>query len=87
MERERWILGINVSDRLHAAERVQYILTKFGGSIRTRLGLHDVTDDYCDKGGMILLELTGNKDEFQKLVEELKKVEGVEVQHMIFTQG
>ena len=87
MKKERWILGINISERMNAAEQVQYILTKFGGSIRTRLGLHDVTDDYCDKGGIILLELTGDWDEFQKLIDELKKLEGVEVQHMIFTQG
>jgi hypothetical protein len=87
MKTEIWILGIHVSDRINEANQVQSILTKFGCSIKTRLGLHDVRDDYCSASGMIILELTGDTSECQKLENELLKLENVQVKKMIFTQG
>lgn len=78
------ILGIYVSDRLDNAKQVQYILTKFGCSIKTRLGLHAVIDDLCSTNGLIILELTGDKAEAIKLENELLKLSGVQVKKMIF---
>jgi hypothetical protein len=86
MKKETWILGIYISDRMDEAIRVQSILTKFGCSIKTRLGLHDVTDSYCDTGGLMILELTGDTGECMKLENELLKIDGLEVKKMIFTQ-
>ena len=86
MKKETWILGIKISDRMNEAIRVQSILTKFGCSIKTRLGLHDVTDSYCDSGGLMILELTGDAVECMKLENELLKIDGLEVKKMIFTQ-
>lgn len=87
MKKETWILGINISDRGNAVNNVQHILTKYGCSIRTRLGLHSVTDEYCEKGGLILLELTGDFNECMKLENDLLELEDVEVKKMVFTQG
>jgi hypothetical protein len=84
--KETWILGIHISDRVTKAELVQPILTKFGCSIRTRLGLHDVTDEFSSSTGMILLELTGDPKEYVKLENELLKIEGLEVKKMVFQE-
>ena len=86
MKKETWILGIYISDRMNEASRVQSILTKFGCSIKIRLGLHEVTDDYCDTGGLMLLELTGDINECIKLENELLNIDGLEVKKMVFTR-
>ena len=61
------VLGIHINDRVNNAAGIQQILTKYGCSIRTRLGLHDVVDDYCSQCGLILLELSGDMAEWLKL--------------------
>jgi len=78
------ILGIYISNRVKDASLIQGILTKYGCSIKTRLGLHEVEKDLCSQSGIILLELTGNVDECNKLENELLKIEGLDVQKMIF---
>jgi len=80
------ILGIHVTNRVQDATRIQEILTKFGCSIKTRLGLHEVTEDYCAATGLILLELTGNPEEFEKLEKELVGIPGLEVRKMVFEE-
>ena len=87
MNKEIWILGLYISDRMKKSQQVQSILTKFGCSIKTRLGLHDVTEEYCATAGIMILELTGDLTECQKLENELLKLENVEVKKMVFTQG
>ena len=86
MKTEIRILGIYISDRLKESKHVQSILTKFGCSIKTRLGLHEVTDDYCATSGIMILELTGDIEECRKLENELLKLDNVEVKKMVFTQ-
>jgi hypothetical protein len=81
---ETWILGIRIEDRIKSVEPVQSALTKFGCSIRTRLGLHDTGEEGDAAGGIILLELTGDPSEFFKLENELLKIEGVVTKKMIF---
>ena len=80
---ETWILGIRVSDRVRAITEVQTLLTKFGCSIRTRVGLHDVVNDSCSPGGVILLQLVGDNAERQKLESELQQINGVTVKRMV----
>jgi len=82
--KERWILGIQITDRNQEVSDLQAILSKFGCSIKTRLGLHEVEGDYCSTSGLIILELTGNREEFLKLENELLGLEGVEVKKMVF---
>ena len=84
--KEIWILGIHITDRLQEVSEVQAILTKFGCIIKTRLGLHEVKDDFCARSGLIILELTGNRDEFFKLENQLLKIDGLEVKKMVFTE-
>jgi len=84
--KEIWILGIYITDRVKEVSEVQSILTKFGCTIKTRLGLHEVKDDFCAQSGLIILELTGSRDEFFKLENELLKIDGLEVKKMVFTE-
>jgi len=84
--KEIWILGIHISDRVGKAGLIQPVFTKFGCTIRTRLGLHDVTEEYSSPTGMILLELTGDPKEYVKLENELLKIEGLEVKKMVFIE-
>ncbi len=78
------ILGIVIVDRTKASVKVQEVLTRYGCSIKTRLGLHEVSDDFCSTSGLILLELTGPKKEQDMLEKELKAIEGIKVDQMSF---
>ena len=84
--KEIWILGIHITDRVKEISEVQAILTKFGCTIKTRLGLHEVKDDFCARSGLIILELTGNREEFVKLEKALLQVAGLEVKKMVFEE-
>lgn len=84
MSKETRILGILITDRQKEAGKVQNVLTKYGCSIKTRLGLHEVSDDVCSTSGLLLLELTGDKSEMDKLEKELVAIAGTQTQKMIF---
>lgn len=84
MSKETRILGILITDRQKEAGKVQNVLTKYGCSIKTRLGLHEVTDDVCSTSGLLLLELIGDISEMDKLENELVVIEGTQTQKMIF---
>jgi hypothetical protein len=78
------ILGVSVFDRNQEAGKVQEVLTRYGCSIKTRLGMHEVSDDFCSKSGLIILELFGDEEGKVKLASSLKEIPGVEVQKMVF---
>ncbi len=61
------IIGLNVGNRESTARLVQKILTMYGCSIRTRLGLHDPAGEQSSQGGLILLELIGEQEEWNRL--------------------
>ncbi len=84
MQNEIRILGVHIKNRTHEAVKIQDILTKYGCSIKTRLGLHEVTEDHCSTQGIIILELTGDTQECIKLENELHALDGVEVKKMLF---
>jgi hypothetical protein len=84
--KEIWILGIHITDRVKEVSDVQALMTKFGCTIKTRLGLHEIKDDFCARSGLIILELTGNREEFIKLENALLMVDGLEVKKMIFME-
>ncbi|HPC58781.1 MAG TPA: hypothetical protein PK689_07270 [Kiritimatiellia bacterium] len=79
----RTILGVHVAQRTKHTARVQRILTDFGCSIRTRIGLHDAGDGFCSPNGLILLEVV---DRAGDLSAALAKVPGVTVKKMAFKE-
>mgnify|MGYP006445532477 CR=1 FL=1 len=76
------ILGIRVTDRKKEAGKVQETLTTYGCAIKTRLGLHETSEDFCSSEGIILLELFDEHQDVNALKEALKNIEGVKVAEM-----
>ncbi|HLO90186.1 MAG: hypothetical protein ACM3ME_04220 [Chloroflexota bacterium] len=81
------ILGIKVNNKAQSAHKVQNVLTRYGCSIKTRLGLNDPDDNDYGNEGLILLELTGESSEWTKLENDLLSLEGVEVSKMDFNKS
>jgi len=77
------IIGVRLDNRTQTAIDFQKTLTHFGCIIKTRLGLHDVSENKCAPNGLILLEVIDDV-EAVALKEELVKVHGIEVQTMKF---
>ncbi|HKL37968.1 MAG TPA: hypothetical protein VJ876_03675 [Bacteroidales bacterium] len=82
---EKRILGILITDRQKEAGNVQRVLTNYGTSIKTRLGLHEIGDSNLSKEGLILLELTGVQSDMEQLQSELEQIEGTQTKKMVFT--
>lgn len=83
--RDRHIIyGIHVANRTDKAGAIQELLTRFGGNIKTRIGLHDVGSHVSAPSGVILLEMFGNEVQFRDLKSHLILLEGVEVKEMVF---
>ncbi len=82
---EKRILGILITDRKKEAGNVQKILTQYGSSIKTRLGLHEVGNDQLSEEGLILLELTGDVSQMENLEQALQKIGGTQTKRMDFT--
>ncbi len=80
---KRTILGVHVAHRSKHTVRVQKILTEYGCSIRTRVGLHGAGDGFCSPNGLILLEVI---DSGPALTKALSAVPGVTVKKMIFEE-
>lgn len=78
------IMGIHVDDRTKKASDIQEQLTAYGCKIKTRIGLHEVTGDFCAGYGLILLELVGGQKAADELAAKLNALEGVEVKLMCF---
>lgn len=82
--KELRVLGILVSHRNKDAVKIQEVLTRYGCNIKTRLGLHDVTDNPCSPHGLIILELMGDVEECNRLENELLEIDNLQVKKMVF---
>ena len=78
------VLGVHITDRVHHAHVVQDLFTEYGCSIKTRIGLHDVSEKFCSSNGLVLLEMAGDEEPVFEMIEKLKAVEGIDVQQMVF---
>lgn len=81
---KHYIVGIHIDDRIKRATDVQQLLTDYGCSIKTRIGLHEVTGQFCAGFGLILLEMIGEPAKVKELVQKLDAIDGVSVQQMVF---
>ena len=80
---KRTILGVHVAQRTRHTAKVQKILSDYGCSIRTRIGLHEAGAGFCSPNGLILLEVV---DRAGALAAALAKVLGVSVKKMVFEE-
>jgi hypothetical protein len=81
------IIGINVSNRSEVAEKVQKVLTNYGCSIRTRLGLNEADEIHYGSGGLIILELTGDEKEWEQMMKYLSEIDEIQVKFMDFERN
>jgi len=75
------ILGILIREPETKTHHLQDIMTSYGCSIRTRLGLNG--SEYS-KNGLIILELKGNDAERENFVRKLTSFQGIEIKKMEF---
>lgn len=64
------IIGIELENRLENAIKLQEILSKYGCSIKTRIGLHDMGEYKCLNYGIVLIEVI---DKVNEIYDELDK--------------
>ena len=78
------ILGIHITNRVQRVASVQEILTEYGCSIRTRIGLHEADENFCSPNGLVVLEMVGADATHDEMIAKLNAVEGVEAKKMTF---
>jgi hypothetical protein len=81
---KRIILGVQVTNRVENILDVQKILTEYGCNIKTRLGLHEITESHCSNVGLLILETYGNDADILQMEAKLKKMNGLTVKKMVF---
>jgi hypothetical protein len=81
---KRCVLGLLVTNRVENVPEVQKVLTEYGCSIKTRIGLHEVDENICAPAGLILLELFGGDTAYAEVEAKLKGIKGLQVQKMVF---
>jgi len=76
------IFGIKLLNRIDSATDFQAVVSNYGCSIKTRIGLHDVANGVCSPSGIILIEFIGtDANEFEQ---ELIALKDIEIQKMVF---
>jgi hypothetical protein len=83
--KKKIILGIKIENRKELVGQVQHILTKYGCSVKTRIGLHDTENETDKSAGIVLLELIGDVKEIANLEAELLVIPTIELQKMYFS--
>ena len=82
------IMGIQVQKRNNVIiPDVQPLLTEYGCYIKTRIGLHEASDDQkiCSDEGLLLLEFVKDVDDTaEELSKRLSEIGGVTVKTMTF---
>lgn len=81
---EQTIMGIQVNKTMGTGPALQSVLSKYGCVIKTRLGLNKVEENYATAEGIILLELSGDPAECQRLENDLLKMDNLSIQKMVF---
>ncbi|MDD3535771.1 MAG: hypothetical protein PHC50_06490 [Candidatus Cloacimonetes bacterium] len=71
------VVLIKIDHRASEATKVQSILTEYGCNIKVRLGLHEVSKEFCANDGLIVLEVEG---EIGEMIDKLNAIEYVKAQ-------
>ena len=80
---KRIILGVNITSFATNSGEVQKVFCEYGCSIRTRLGLHDVSDNTCAPNGLIIIEFI-DEEKAEEMIQKLIALPGIEVKKMVF---
>ena len=71
------IMVVKIESRREDSTKVQEVLSNFGCSIKVRLGLHE-TENVCSEEGLLILQLSGDRDEMRKLEKALNEMDRVQ---------
>ncbi|MDD5066499.1 MAG: hypothetical protein PHF84_05580 [bacterium] len=63
--------------RMNSAVETQKVLTEFGCIIKTRLGLHNLSDNQCEESGLVILEVQGEPGQQKEFRKKLSRIRGV----------
>lgn len=74
------VVLIKIDHRATEATRVQGILTDFGCNIKVRLGLHEVSKEFCANDGLVILEVEGEAGIIQEMLDKLNAIDYVKAQ-------
>ena len=74
------VMTLLVNNRRQNAPKLQEVLTESGCIIKVRLGLHEA-GDFCSNEGLIILQLTGSKEEIVALETKLNELEGIKAKN------
>jgi len=74
------VILVKIDHRSSEAAKVQHILTEFGCSIKVRLGLHEVSKEFCANDGLVILEVEGSTEELAEIINRLNAVDYVTAQ-------
>jgi hypothetical protein len=66
------------------AGALQQALSEYGCYIKTRLGLHEASEDFCSANGIIILEMIDSKDKVGELTAKLDAMDGLTVKTVVF---
>ncbi len=77
---EKTVLLVLVGNRKESAVTVQKILTDWGCTIKTRLGLHEGVLDNCTNSGLLILDIVGEKEKNEEMTRKLNLVHDVKAQ-------
>ncbi|MCB5229201.1 MAG: hypothetical protein GX122_02790 [Candidatus Cloacimonetes bacterium] len=72
------VVLVKIDHRSKGAANVQEILTEYGCNIKVRLGLHEVSKEYCANDGLIVLEVEGKPEELNTMIDGLNAIEYVQ---------
>jgi len=79
------ILGVLLHKRAEYSKDLQEVLSRHGCIIKTRIGIHNVANNLCSPDGVILLDVIGSDSDIKALENDIKALEGAEIQKMSFT--
>lgn len=71
------VMSVLTNKRVQNVNEMQKVLTESGCIIKTRLGIHDASEDSCSNEGLIILHLTGSEAEINLLEDKLNEIPGV----------
>ncbi|HNQ44460.1 MAG TPA: hypothetical protein PKI59_08510 [Candidatus Cloacimonadota bacterium] len=71
------VVLIKIDHRATEATRVQGILTEYGCNIKVRLGLHEVSKEFCANDGLVVLEVEGEAATIAQMLDKLNSIEYV----------
>lgn len=78
------IMGVRLGNRNGTATEFQQVLTDFGCIIKTRIGLHEATNNVCAPHGLIILEVVDDS-QMEEFKNALSRIPDTQIQTMKFS--